>query len=93
MFQKGTEVFGRERLIGGTPQANLFHVAFCLVLYNLLQVVRGYVAEAEQREAETIAVEKRFGDVTDELTAWNKGIAPATTLAWFAAPRPWAELP
>jgi hypothetical protein len=92
LFQKVTEVFGLERLIGGTPQANLFQFAFCLVLSNLLQVVRGYVAAAERREAETISVEKLFADVTDELTAWNKVIEPATTVKLFAEPPPLAAL-
>jgi hypothetical protein len=92
LFQKVTEVFGLQRLIGGTPQANIFQFAFCLVLYNLLQVVRGYVAAAEQRPAETISVEKLFVDVTDELTAWNKVIDPATTVALFAEPPPLAAL-
>jgi hypothetical protein len=92
VFQKVTEVFGLARLIGGTPQANIFQFAFCLVLYNLLQVVRGYVAEAQQRQAETISVEKLFTDVTDELTAWNKVMDPGTTVALFAEPPPLAQL-
>jgi hypothetical protein len=92
VFQKVTEVFGLQRLIGGTPQANIFQFAFCLVLYNLLQVVRGYVAEAEQREPDTISVEKLFEDVTDELSAWNRVIEPVTTATLFAEPPPLAEL-
>jgi hypothetical protein len=92
VFQKVTEVFGLGRLIGGTPRANIFQFAFCLVLHNLLQVVRGYVAEAQRREAEAISVEKLFADVADELTAWNKVIDPATTVALFAGPPPPAQL-
>jgi hypothetical protein len=86
-----TEVFGLQRLIGGTPQANLFQFAFCLVLYNLIEVVRGYVAEAQGREAATLSAEKLFEDVTDELSVWNRVIEPTTTAALFAAPPP-AEL-
>jgi hypothetical protein len=92
VFQKVTEVFGLQRLIGGTPQANIFQLAFCLVLYNLLQLVRAYVAEAHQREADTISLEKLFEDVTDELIAWNRVIEPATTVALFAEPPPLAQL-
>ena len=92
MFQQVTEVFGLEGLIGSTPEATVFQFAFCLVLYNLIQVVRGYVAEAEQRPPATISAEKLFDDVTQELTAWNKLIAPATTVALFAEVPPQAEL-
>ncbi|HKB42011.1 MAG TPA: hypothetical protein VKD72_36630 [Gemmataceae bacterium] len=92
VFQKVTEVFGLQGLIGGTPQATIFQFAFCLVLYNLIQVVRGYVAEAQQRPAETISVEKLFADVTEELIAWNRVVEPATTVALFAEPLPRAAL-
>jgi DDE family transposase len=92
VFQKVTEVFGLQGLIGGTPQATIFQFAFCLVLYNLIQVVRAYVAQAEQRALDTISLEKLFDDVTEELTAWNKVIEPATTVALFAEPPPLDEL-
>jgi hypothetical protein len=92
VFQKVTEVFGLQGLIGGSPQATIFQFAFCLVLYNLIQVVRAYVAQAEQRALDTISVEKLFDDVTEELTAWNKVIEPATTVALFAEPPPLDEL-
>jgi hypothetical protein len=92
VFQKVTEVFGLQGLIGGTPQATIFQFAFCLVLYNLIQVVRGYVAEAQERPAETISVEKLFADVTEELVAWNRVVEPATTVALFAEAPPRAAL-
>jgi hypothetical protein len=45
MFQKVTEVFGLRGLVGGTPQGCIFQLAFCLLLDNMIQVVRGYIAE------------------------------------------------
>jgi hypothetical protein len=92
MFQKVTEVFGLEGLIGGTPQATIFQFAFCMVLYNLIQVVRGHVAEAEQRDIETISTEKLFEDVTEQLTAWNIVIETKTTIDLFAKPPPLRKL-
>lgn len=75
MFQKVTEVFCLAKLIGGTPQATVFQLAFCLLLYNMLQVVRGAIAASVDREPETISLEKLFIDVERELTAcsvmWN----------------------
>jgi len=46
VFQQITEVFHLQALIGTTPQGPVFQLAFCLLLYNLLQVVRAYVATA-----------------------------------------------
>ena len=36
VFQKVTEVFHLQGLIGSTPKATIFQFAFCLVLYNLI---------------------------------------------------------
>lgn len=71
VFQKVTEVFHLQGLIGGTPKATIFQFAFCLLLYNLIQVIRGYLATHQQRETETISVENLFLDVHRQLTAWS----------------------
>jgi Transposase DDE domain len=71
VFQKVTEVFHLRGLIGGTPKATIFQFAFCLLLYNLIQVIRGYVATHQQRETETISIENLFLDVHRQLTAWS----------------------
>jgi hypothetical protein len=70
VFQQVTEVFGLEGLIGTTPKATIFQFSFCLLLYNILQVVRGYVAANQQRDTESISIEKLHEDVTLQLTAW-----------------------
>ena len=41
MFQQITEVFHLNRLIATTPQGTLFQLAFCLLVYDLIQVARG----------------------------------------------------
>lgn len=92
VFQQVTEVFGLLHLIGSTPQAAVFQFAFCLLLYNLIQVIRAYVAQAQTRPVETISTEKVFQDVTEQLIAWNQLIAPATTVALFAEPLSSASL-
>src|SRR5262249_35752726 len=43
VFQQITEVFELRHLIGCTPQATVFQASLCLVIYNALQLVRGYV--------------------------------------------------
>lgn len=85
MFQQVTEVFGLQRLIGSTPQACLFQFAFCLLLYNLIQVIRAYVAEAQQRDIEELSSEKLFDDVNRELIAWNVVLNVETTAKYFEA--------
>ena len=69
MFQQVTEVFHLETLIGGSPEATVFQFAFCLVLYNMIQVVRASIAAIERRDPNTISTEKLFLDVERELTA------------------------
>lgn len=83
VFQKVTEVFGLQGLIGGTPRACIFQLAFCLLLYNMIQVVRGYIAQAQNREPEEISLEKVFDDVEQQLIAWNVIVEPAVTIDYF----------
>jgi hypothetical protein len=71
VFQKVTEVFHLQGLIGGTPKATIFQFAFCLLLYNVIQLVRGYIAAHQHRPAETISVENLFLDVHRQMTAWS----------------------
>lgn len=81
VFQQVTEVFPLKRLIGGTPQAGIFQLAFCLLLYNMIQVMRAQVAAAEDWQPDDISLEKLFADVERELTAWSVLVKPAATVA------------
>ena len=71
LFQKVTEVFHLQGLIGGTPKATIFQFAFCLLLYNMIQVIRGHIAVHQKRDTETISIENLFLDVHRQLTAWS----------------------
>jgi Transposase DDE domain len=71
-FQRITEVFDLRNLIGGTPEATVYQASFCLLLYNVIVVARGYVAEAEQLPAEEISLGELFSDVQRQLIAWNE---------------------
>lgn len=81
VFQKVTEVFHLQGLIGGAPKATIFQFAFCLLLYNLIQLIRGYVAAHQQRPAETISLENLFLDVHRQLTAWSVLVESGVPLA------------
>jgi Transposase DDE domain len=71
VFQKVTEVFHLQKLIGSTPKATIFQFAFCLLLYNMIQLIRGYVAAHQKRDPETISIENLFLDVHRQMIAWS----------------------
>jgi hypothetical protein len=65
-------------LIGGTPQATVFQAAFSFLLYNVIVVMKSYLATAT-RPVEVISSEKLFVDVERELVAWQVVIGPEQT--------------
>lgn len=87
MFQQVTEVFGLSHLIGTTPKATLFQFSFCMLLYNLMQVVRGYVAQSQSCEPTEISSELMFRDVEDQLIAWETFVSHETTTEYFDVAR------
>lgn len=80
MFQKVTEVFHLQTLIGSSPRATVFQASFCFLLYNMIQVTRAYIAEGADREVNTISLELLFYDVRRQLTAWNEVLQPEQTV-------------
>ena len=76
VFQQITEIFHLQTLIGTTPQGTVFQWAFCLLLYNLVQVVRAYVATAQARPVPTISTELLFDDVHRQLVAFTELVPP-----------------
>jgi hypothetical protein len=84
VFQQVTEVFPLKRLIGGSAQASIFQLAFCLLLYNIIHVLRAHVAAAEQWEPDDVSLEKLFDDVERELIAWSVLVKPTATVTAFA---------
>lgn len=83
VFQQITEVFSLHHLIASTPQGTIFQAAFCLIWYNLIQVVRRYVAvcQAEPLAVEDVSTEMLFIDIREELIALGKFVTPAEIVA------------
>ena len=81
VFQEITQVFGLKHLIGSSPQASLFQFAFCLLLYNTLQIVRAGIARVRRLSPERLSNEKLFRDLHRQLSAWTLLVGPALTLA------------
>jgi hypothetical protein len=84
MFQKVTEVFHLKNLIGSTPQATVFQATFCFVLYNMIQVIRAYIAEGQWEEMvealEDISGENLFYDIHRQVVAWNEMLSSGQTV-------------
>ena len=55
----------------------MFQGAFCLLLYNLVQVVRAYVATAQTRPIPTLSTELLFDDVQRQLVAFTELVPPS----------------
>lgn len=92
VFQQITEVFNLQALIGGSPEATIFQFAFCLLLYNLIQVVRAYAAQAGQQPVAQVSTEQLFEDVKRQLIAWTEVIDPASTVDLLGHPLTPAQL-
>jgi hypothetical protein len=72
VFQQITEVFELQHLIGSAPQATVFQTSLCLMIYNVLQVVRGYAAQAASVAPATLSTEKIFVDLHEELLGLHR---------------------
>jgi Transposase DDE domain len=70
VFQQVTETFSLSHLIGSSPKAALLQFSFCLLLYNLMQVVKAYVAKDGGVLATTVSMFYLFDDVRQELLSW-----------------------
>ena len=70
VFQQVTETFSLEHLIGSSPRAVLFQFAYCLLLYNLVQLIKAYVADDGKVLATAVSTFYLFQDIRRELAAW-----------------------
>lgn len=79
VFQKITEVFALEHLIGCTPQATVFQASLCLVMYNVLEALRCQIAASRPQalEVQGLSLGKIFGDVHEELVGLHRVLSVA----------------
>jgi hypothetical protein len=81
MFQQVTEVFHLRSLIGSTPRATVLQASFCFLLYNVIQVMRAYIAEGQELSPKEVSSENLFEDVHRQLTAWTEMLDTEDTVA------------
>jgi hypothetical protein len=70
VFQQVTETFSLSNLIGSSPQAVLLQFAYCLLLYNMVQVIKTYVADGGNVRASVVSTYYLFNDIRREMVAW-----------------------
>ena len=68
VFQQITETFSLEHLIGCSPNAVLFQLSFCLMLYNVTQVVRAYLAQDGNVSAQRVSMFNLFCEIERGMT-------------------------
>jgi hypothetical protein len=83
VFQVITDVFHLRQMISTTPAGTIFQFAFCLTLYNVLQVQRSYLAAAQSLTPEQISLENLFTSVHRQLTTWAELLPPVWTIKHF----------
>jgi hypothetical protein len=88
VFQAITEVFELRHLIGCTPRATVFQASLCLLMYNVLQVLRGYAAAAapEPVAVEMLSAEQIFADVHEELVGLHRVLGAEELLSCLPPP-------
>ena len=90
VFHKITDVFHLKNLISTTPEGTIFQFAFCMLLYNVIQLLTQYLAQAEKIPAAKISQENVFYDVHRQMIAWTE-LVPASVTANYLDPIPTAE--
>jgi hypothetical protein len=81
VFQQVTEVFCLDSLIGSSAKATVFQASFCFLLYNMIQVIRAYIAEAQKEiTVSEISTELLFVDIQRQLTAWTELLSTTQTI-------------
>lgn len=91
VFQRVTEVLSLRRLIGTSPRATVFQLSLCLLMYNVLQLLRTHVASNADKGVDDVSPKKLLEDVRDE---WLSGrtVLGAEGLSSRPAARSAAEL-
>jgi hypothetical protein len=86
MFQQVVQTFDLRHLIGSTPQATVFQAMLCLLLYNITQVIRDYVAHGARKESAKVSLRLLFDDMVRDLTSWVKVVGVYATIEVLRAP-------
>ncbi len=93
VFQRITEVFHLQQLISSSPKGTIFQCSFCLLLYNVMELQRQYLAVAQLLAVEQISMENLFYSVHRQLIGWTEMLSTEWTVAYFQKPLTVEQLP
>jgi hypothetical protein len=85
VFGEVVTVFGLKHLIGSTPEASAFETAFCMLIYNMIVVVKAYVAAEQQLSIDDVSSAMLFKSVREEMISLNKLAQPSQVAACLPA--------
>lgn len=85
VFHKITDVFHLNNLISTTPEGTVFQFAFCMLLYNVIQLMTLHLDESQKIPAPTISQENIFNDVHRQLIAWSELVPVSDTVESLGA--------
>lgn len=88
VFQLITEVFGLEKLVVTTPRGTVFQLAFCVLLYDIIQVVKLIIAEQTDRPTKQISTRKLMEDTRDQLKGLHLFFPISVIVSRFHTPTP-----
>jgi hypothetical protein len=87
VFRQVTEVFHLQRLIGCRPPATVFQASLCLVLFNVLQLVRGYITAGRPEPIlEAVSGEQISTDLTKALTGLHEVLTVKEVVGGVSVP-------
>ena len=86
MFQVVTEVFGLKQLASTSPQGTLMQFVMCLLMFNVIQLVKMIVARSQRLPEQAISSETLFHDIAEELIAAAR-LLSADRIAALIPPR------
>jgi Transposase DDE domain len=92
VFQEVTVLFGLRKLIGSTPEATAFQAAFCMVVYNAIQVVKSYLATVQPKpmSVDDVSSAMVFSSIQRQLITLAE-MVPAASLTKLVTPLPTAD--
>jgi Transposase DDE domain len=76
MFQTVTEVFGLKPLASSSPQGTLMQFIMCLLISNMVQLIKLHIAASQKIPEQHISSETLFRDVAEELITTARLIRP-----------------
>jgi hypothetical protein len=77
VFQEVATVFGLKHLIGSTPEASAFETVLCMLVYNMIQVIKARLAAQQNLTVDDVSSANLFRDIRGEMTALYKMLPPA----------------